>query len=194
MAVRAVVVLELWLSMEVVVLRSFSSIRSVVSAVVRAAVLTAVAFAALPAVAQNPVLSDPTGTVGDANVVGTLPERFASRYKKGPLSMSFIGIERTNSEERLVIQLNRPAEFDLKTSPDGASVYVEIPTAQIPHSNNQNRLDATYFPGAIKLVQARSVRDIGGKRGIRVTIDLKSKALLESKIEGTNIVLIFRPS
>ena len=110
---------------------------------------------------------------------------------RGARQMTYIGFKNAPGQSRIFARMNDKAEFSVRKEGDNLLV-LEIQNATIPLRNNKNHLDTRYFDSPVKMITPSEVED--ATPTVRITIEMKESVPYETKVEGQDIVIVFKKS
>jgi hypothetical protein len=104
-------------------------------------------------------------------------------------AMSYIGFRNKSTTSEVFARLNGAASHEVKR--EGANLLVlEIKNASIPLRNNKNHLDTTFFESPVKMITPTEVDDASPT--IRIIIEMKEDVPYETKVQGNDIIVVFK--
>lgn len=126
---------------------------------------------------------------------GIIPEvrdRFVAGLKAGrpggkAPAITWVGFQQRSLFSRVFIQTDRVTAYTIH-KPDPLHIQVDFPEAGVPVDNDKRRLDTSRFDSPVQGVEARVIRNKGG-RIARVIITLDSPSGYLYKQEGNYVFI-----
>ena len=123
------------------------------------------------------------------NEVDSLPHISGSqtRGEAGENTLTWVGFQPFEEFTRVFLQTGRPAQYQVRESPDGLTITVRLRDTRVDFSNFHRWIDASYFGRPVNMIDTNRAED-----GItEVTIDLSRYADYALSSDGDYLFLDF---